>query len=160
MHRRKGLCWTAKEVLGKPLPLCHRTGRTSFSPAQQDHGKPGIFGRGSHPAAERRSRFHASLSAAAIYDERGEIIGIMGSAADITHRKEAEEKVKESEETYRNLFQTRRSACSEQGSRRQNPGEQRTACKDVRLRQPQRIDCGIPDFSQLCGLGDPGTDAG
>ena len=50
-------------------------------------------------------KFPASLRADAVTDDAGEIIGLIGMHADITERKEAEEKLQRSEQYYRSLIE-------------------------------------------------------
>jgi len=54
---------------------------------------------------EDGTEFQAEATSAGIRNKNGKIIGLIGVAQDITERKRAEEKLKESEEKFRHLFE-------------------------------------------------------
>ncbi|MBN1103099.1 MAG: transporter substrate-binding domain-containing protein, partial [Deltaproteobacteria bacterium] len=84
--------WRAEEVIGHPLPIVTKDKEEEFAELRKRLIESGGFS-GVEVVRKRKDGrlFDASLSAAPIYDERGEVIGIMASMADITELKRAEE---------------------------------------------------------------------
>ncbi|MFP3912390.1 MAG: transporter substrate-binding domain-containing protein [Desulfobacteraceae bacterium] len=84
--------WTAEEVMGKPLPIVPEDKQEEFAALRKRVTRTGGFS-GMEVVRQRKDGtcFDASLSAGPIYNEQGEIIGIMASLEDITERKQAEE---------------------------------------------------------------------
>ncbi|MCF8144677.1 MAG: transporter substrate-binding domain-containing protein [Deltaproteobacteria bacterium] len=97
--------WSAGEVMGKPLPIVPQDMQDEFSALRkrimEDGGVSGV-----EVVRQRKdgSLFDASLSAAPIYNARGDVIGIMSSMEDITQRKRTEAALQKSEIQYRSLF--------------------------------------------------------
>jgi len=97
--------WTAEEVMGKPLPIVPKDKQDEFSALRKRVMEDG--GISDVEVVRRRkdgSLFDASLSAAPIYNAKGDVIGIMSFMEDITQRKQAEAALRKSEIRYRSLF--------------------------------------------------------
>ncbi|MFP4087314.1 MAG: transporter substrate-binding domain-containing protein [Desulfobacteraceae bacterium] len=98
--------WTAEEVMGKPLPIVPEEKQEEFAALRKRVTRTGGFS-GMEVVRQRKDGtcFDASLSAGPIYNEQGEIIGIMASLEDITERKQAEEALRAAESRYRIHFE-------------------------------------------------------
>ncbi|MDZ7698124.1 MAG: PAS domain S-box protein [Deltaproteobacteria bacterium] len=96
--------WSTAEVMGKPLPIVPEDKQEEYAALRKRVLERDGF---SNVEVVRQRKdgtcFHASLSAGPIYDERGDIIGIMSSMADITERKRAEEEKEAMEAQNRQL---------------------------------------------------------
>ena len=86
--------WTADEIIGKFLPIVPQDKQQEFTNLRrkvlQDRSFSNI-----HVIRQRKNgdQFHASLSAAPIYDPQKRIIGIMASLEDISKRIRAEQRI-------------------------------------------------------------------
>ncbi|HYW94301.1 MAG TPA: PAS domain S-box protein [Bacteroidales bacterium] len=98
--------WTSEEVLGKFLPIVQEDKMDEFTKIRE-HALSGHSYVSTELLRQRKdgSRIFVSLSTAPVYDENGEVNGIIEVLEDITLRKLAEEKLRDSEALYRYLFQ-------------------------------------------------------
>lgn len=97
--------WAAHEVIGKPYPLVPDDRAGEF-----ERLKLKVFGGSGFSAFETRRRkksgdlMDVSVSTTPIRDSQGNVEGVVAVVEDISHRKRAENALRESEERYRNLF--------------------------------------------------------
>lgn len=99
--------WTADEVLGQPLS---KFLRTQFVDDTLEASIRAVTDKGFWKGEVLQSRKDGTtipiLASVALFrDHRGNPQGLVAVNRDISERKEAERKIRESEETYRNLFQ-------------------------------------------------------
>jgi len=82
--------WRAEEVIGKPLPIVPADKRHEFD-ALRERVKSGdsFFGKELMRLKKDGSLIPISLSVAPVKNDKGEIVGILASAEDITERKRA-----------------------------------------------------------------------
>ncbi len=86
--------WSEEEVIGKPLPIVPEDKQEEYDAYRQE-----IFDGHSFTGRElirRRkdgSLFPVSLSVATIRDDKGELVGILAAAEDITERKQDRERI-------------------------------------------------------------------
>jgi len=94
--------YSREDVLGKPIDMLY------VNPQKGDKAHNTTIKEGSFIQEILNKRksgeiFPSILSASLLKNEEGELIGVMGVSRDITDRKRAQEKLKKSEEKYRNL---------------------------------------------------------
>ena len=98
--------WRAEEVVGKPLPIVPARKQEEFRMLRKEVlEKGGFFGKELLRLKKGGEEIPVSLSAAPVRNDRGEIVGIMGAAEDITERKESESRLKESEARFRSIVE-------------------------------------------------------
>jgi PAS domain S-box-containing protein len=83
--------WRAEEITGRPLPIVPDDQRGEFeSLRKQVLQNGGFFGKELTRVKSDGTRILISLSTAPVRNDRGEVVGIIGAAEDITERKKAE----------------------------------------------------------------------
>jgi PAS domain S-box-containing protein len=88
--------WQAEEIIGKPLPTGPNDGEGEFDFLQGAVlAKKDFLGRELMRRKKDGTVFPVSLSVAPIRNDRGEVIGILGAAEDLTERHRAEEQRRE-----------------------------------------------------------------
>lgn len=105
--------WTADEVIGKPLPIVPPDKEKEFASLRERlRAGQGFSGMEIVRQKKDGTRFTASLSTAPLYDDQGNIYGIMAALEDITERKRAEaereaalEALRESEDKFKHVFE-------------------------------------------------------
>jgi two-component system, sensor histidine kinase and response regulator len=98
--------WTQEEVLGRALPVVHRDDAEGFKEYLDAVNGGQAFG-GLEKGALRKdgSELDVSIWSAPLRDSQGKITGSVALCADITQRKRDEQKLRESEERYRDVFE-------------------------------------------------------
>ncbi len=98
--------WAEAELIGHPLPFGDEAGSDDFRTLQEVVLQGVPFSVMDFRTRKRDALpIDISLSAAPVRDAAGKINGIMAVINDITDHKRAEEKLRESEERYRDLFE-------------------------------------------------------
>ncbi len=83
--------WRASEIIGRPLPIVPESNREEFDALRrQVESSGGFSGMELLRMKKDGTIFPISLSAASVKNDRGETVGIMGAAVDITERKLSE----------------------------------------------------------------------
>ncbi len=98
--------WTEEETIGQVHPAIRSDDRERFNrtiDAVATDGEP--LTRESEVMRSDGSHFLVQVSVAPLRDADGEIYGLVGIHQDITERKEAEERLRESRSRYRSLFE-------------------------------------------------------
>jgi len=96
--------WPAEAVIGQPLPIVQEDRQDEFANLRRR-----VLQRGSLRGVEIRRRNREGemldlvLSAAAVHDASGQVIGIMSLLVDVTEQKHLERALQRSEERYREL---------------------------------------------------------
>jgi PAS domain S-box-containing protein len=86
--------WTAKEAVGTFLPTIPADSRNAFRELREEAGSgSGFVGREVVRKRRDGSLFPAALSAAALHDADGEVVGFMATVEDITWRKQSEKRI-------------------------------------------------------------------
>ncbi len=86
--------WTAKEVLGKELPMIPKGNQNEFLTLRRKAlVEKGFVGKELIRQRKDGTQFPISLSVAPIHDRNGKIVGIMSAAEDITNRIQAQKKL-------------------------------------------------------------------
>ncbi|MFW5640293.1 MAG: transporter substrate-binding domain-containing protein [Thermodesulfobacteriota bacterium] len=94
--------WRAEEIIGNPLPMVPEDKRGEFDALRkQILAEGGFFGKELMRLKKDGALFPVSLSVAPVRNDCGEIVGILGSAEDITERKTREKQLRESESRFR-----------------------------------------------------------
>lgn len=98
--------WSTEEILGKPLPIVPQDKRAEFE-ALLGRVKSGSEIHGQELIRVRKdgTRIPVSLSVAPLRNDRGDIVGIMGAADDLSERKRSED---EREKLQAQLMQAQR----------------------------------------------------
>jgi two-component system, sensor histidine kinase and response regulator len=98
--------WTQEEVLGRALPVVHRDDAEGYREYMDAVNSGQAFG-GLEKRALRKdgSELDVSIWSAPLRDSQGKITGSVALSADITQRKRDEQKLCESEERYRDVFE-------------------------------------------------------
>lgn len=101
--------YTFQEVAGKNISLVICYSEDVLENIRQDTIHKGWNGEVKNKRKDG-SIFPVSLKTSTIYDDNGNPIGLVGIATDITERKRAEERIKQSEKDYRGLFESAQDA--------------------------------------------------
>jgi histidine kinase len=99
--------WSAAEVLGQdlmdviPNPAWREPAAEAMEQLRQGESFAGEF------SVRRKdgTTFPALVNSSGIWNEAGELVGMVGISSDLTERKRAEEALRESEQRYRTLFE-------------------------------------------------------
>lgn len=84
--------WTAAEIIGKPLPIVPADKQNEFSILREQVLKgEGFFGKELVRIRKDGNEIPISLSVAPIRNDRGETVGVLGAAEDISERMRAQE---------------------------------------------------------------------
>ena len=87
--------WRAEEIIGRPLPIIPEQFRREFdSNRKQVLEGGGFFGRELMRLKRDGTLFPVNLSVAPVRNDRGETVGILGAAEDITQRKAFENQLR------------------------------------------------------------------
>lgn len=97
--------WTKKEVMGKLNPIVPEDKQDEYISlrGQVEEGKP-YSGKNLLRKRKDGTLIYINISSALLYDKKGNKIGLVGIAEDITERKKAEAAVKESEKRLKTLI--------------------------------------------------------
>jgi PAS domain S-box-containing protein len=93
-----------EEVVGKPLRMLYKTTK-EYNKIESCVKKDLSFTGEIDNITKKKKLFTSLLSASVIRNEDDEVVGSMGVSRDITELKKAEQKLRESEERYRDLFE-------------------------------------------------------
>ncbi len=98
--------WTAAEAVGRLNPIVPpEKWQEYLDLSGEAAGGRALVDREVHRLRKDGKAVDVSLSTAAMHDAQGNVCGIVGVFVDITARKRAEERLRESEEQYRYLFE-------------------------------------------------------
>ncbi|TND10648.1 MAG: PAS domain S-box [Bacteroidetes bacterium] len=97
--------YTAEEVIGKHVSFLYVNPKERIDVLNNLLAGTGVFSGEVVNKKKDGSPFTAYLSASALRDENGEVIGSMGVSRDISVLKAAEQELRDSEERYRDLFE-------------------------------------------------------
>ena len=94
--------WRAEDIVGKPLPIVPDEKRPEFDALRRRVLEDGaFFGKELMRLKRDGALFPVSLSVAPVRNDRGEVVGILGAAEDITDRKAYESQLRDSESRFR-----------------------------------------------------------
>jgi hypothetical protein len=98
--------WKKEEVIGKRLPSIEEENWSEFEKFKV-HVKTGEVISNIEVERIRKNgeKFFISLFVSPIYNENKQVVGAISMASDITHKREAEKALLESEKKYRDIFQ-------------------------------------------------------
>ncbi|MFA5110542.1 MAG: ABC transporter substrate binding protein, partial [Desulfobaccales bacterium] len=98
--------WSAAEALGQVLPIVPEDKLPEFRDLLQQalDGKP-LIGMEVRRRKKDGTRIDVRTYTATLYDQQGQVTGVMALVADITLQKQAEKALRESEELYHSLFE-------------------------------------------------------
>jgi two-component system, cell cycle sensor histidine kinase and response regulator CckA len=98
--------WATEEIIGRVLPIIPEAGKEDYQNLFENlkYGNP-ITEIETKRQKKDGTVIDISLSAAPLFDSKGEFKGAMGVVADITERKRVEKALKRSEEYFRSLIE-------------------------------------------------------
>jgi diguanylate cyclase (GGDEF)-like protein/PAS domain S-box-containing protein len=98
--------WASQEVVGHPNPIVPANKQNEYAAwsSQILHGKP-ISNQEAVRQRKDGSFVEVSISSAPVYDATGIVAGRMAIVADITERKRVENRLREAEAKYRDIFE-------------------------------------------------------
>ena len=96
--------YTAMEVVGKPFDFLYAH-NGDYEKVSAQINDIGLFTGEIQNKKKNGEAFTSFLTASKIYSEGGEIIGFVGVSRDVTEIYKAQEKLRQSEELYRDLFE-------------------------------------------------------
>ena len=94
--------WRAEDIMGKPLPIVPGDKRPEFDALRRRVLEDGGFsGKEMMRLKKDGALFPVSLSVAPVRNDRGDVVGILGAAEDITERRAYEDQLRDSESRFR-----------------------------------------------------------
>ncbi|MDG2246292.1 MAG: PAS domain S-box protein [Flavobacteriales bacterium] len=96
--------YSFEEVQGKPLSILYKT-QKEYKKVESLINKSLSFSGEIVNITKSGKKFTSLLSASVIRDEEDQVVGSMGVSRDITEIKKSEQKLRDSEERYRDLFE-------------------------------------------------------
>ncbi len=96
--------YKSKEIIGKPIRSLYSTDEV-WNSVHSKMIEEGYFSGEIENIKKNGEVFTSFLSASLIRDQKGQVIGSMGVSRDITDFKKAEEKLRKSEERFRDIFE-------------------------------------------------------
>lgn len=99
--------WTKEEIIGKPNPIVPEDKQDEYISlkGQVEEGKP-YSGKNLLRKRKDGTPVYINMSSALLYDEKGNKIGLVGIAEDITEHKKADEALSESRKFLETIIET------------------------------------------------------
>jgi PAS domain S-box-containing protein len=101
---QKTFGYSQEEVLGKPVAILYANPKEREKISTEHLLKTGAFSGEVTNLKKNGETFRSYLSASVLKNDRGEVIGAMGVSRDISELKRNEEKLRQSEERYRAIY--------------------------------------------------------